>query len=405
MIINKDSTDLDTITACNEKFLNKCVIVSPKIIYGIDIQICYQNIYCIYKNTNKLNGMSSIEYHQQINRCRNATNSHVLFLNQSRYKLSNHYIPFDSFREIENNRYIEYKNEMNNIDAKYNLVDELCSSMDFSGNAKIQENLFTLIHYLKTWYDEIFAKNKVELIEMLAREAGYSISYKNLNDSHTFDNTDFKTRLNDFNNDRKTELTDIAKCVVNENVGDVKNKILLEQLLLRSKILKINKCDNLEALLIDEKKINTFINKKYLDLSFDEFNRFRSSTDKQELSIVHKDNKLINKIDLIFWLENLLKIKRYDINSINISDVEPVKKALIEKLDSLILLSDGIKSKSGLNKLYQTKINKIETNDNIKSFIADCYNSFGDIIKTQNKQIRKKETNNRPYIKNFVLTQ
>jgi hypothetical protein len=405
MIINKDSTDLDTITACNTNFLNRCVIVSPKIIYGVDIQICYQNIYCIYKNTNKLNGMSSIEYHQQINRCRNATNSHILFLNLSKYKLSNHFIPFDLFCEIENNRYIEYKNEMNNIDTKYNLIDEMCSSMDFSGNAKIQENLFTPIHYLKTWYDEIFAKNKIELIEMLAREAGYSISYKNLNTNHAFNNTDFKTRLNDFNTDRKTELTEIAKRVVNENVADVKNKIMLEQLLLRSKILKINKCDNIETLLTDEKKYNTFINKKYLDLSFDEFNKFKSSTDKQELSIIHKDNKLISKIDLIFWLENLLKIKRYDINSINIDDVKPIKKVLLEKINSLILLSDGVKSKNGLIKLYQTKINKIETNDNIKSFIADSYNSFGDIILVKHKYSRIKGTKHYTYIKNFILIQ
>lgn len=419
MIINRDSTELDTITNCNQTFVNKCVIVSPKIIYGVDIQIKYDNIYCIYKNTTNMNGMSSIEYHQQINRSRQASDVHVLFLNQSKYKMSNHYIPFESFCELENKRYQEYKNEINQINNKYSplgahtpqrgyssadVVDELCSTIDFSANAKIQENLFTPIHYLKSWYDETFARNKVELIEMLAKECGYSISYKKLETKNDFDKKDFKQKLETFGQEKAKEKLDIATGIVKGyNLDKISNKVLLEQLLARAKILKINNCTNIEEILANEKKFNTFINRKYLDLSLDEFNKFKSSKDKNEIGIIQKDSKLIKKIELIFWIEKLVGNKRYDIDRIQVNDVEVVKNKLMEKINELILLSDGIKSKNGLIKLYQNKINKLEDNDGIKSFIADCYNSFGEIICVKNKRVRNKETQERKYVKSYLL--
>ena len=62
-----------------------------------------------------------------------------------------------------------------------------------------------------------------------------------------------------------------------------------------------------------------------------------------------------------------------------------------------------MKSKNGLIKLYQKKINKLEDNNGVKSFVADCYNSFGDIIAVKSKRVRDKETKERKYIKNYVL--
>jgi hypothetical protein len=44
-LINKDYGTLDEIINCNKEFINKCVIASPKIVYGVDITIHYDNIY------------------------------------------------------------------------------------------------------------------------------------------------------------------------------------------------------------------------------------------------------------------------------------------------------------------------------------------------------------------------
>ena len=41
-----------------------------------------------------MNGMSALEYHQQINRCRQAKTINILFTNQEQYKLNNMIIPF-----------------------------------------------------------------------------------------------------------------------------------------------------------------------------------------------------------------------------------------------------------------------------------------------------------------------
>ena len=404
MVINKDSTDLETIKNCNQSFINKCVIISPKIIYGLDIQISYNNIYCIYKNTNKMNGMSSIEYHQQINRCRQTNNVHILFLNQPKYKINNSFIPFDSFCELENKRYQVYKNEINQINKKYDLVDEMCSSIDMTGNVQIINNLFTPIHYLKSWYDETFSKNKIELIEMLAKESGYNITYKKLEKSNKLNLTNFKNKLKQFQDNKKVETCNIATGIINgEDLNKITNKVLLEQLLIRSKILKINNCDNIKEILTDENKFNTFINKKYLDLSLDEFNKLKSSNDKNEIGIIQKDNKLIKKIELIFWLEQLVGIKRYDINGINVNNITLVKNKLLEKVNELILLSDGINSKARLIKYCKNKINKIEDNSGIKSMIADSYNSFGNIIIVTNKRVRIKGSTSIKYMKIYKL--
>jgi hypothetical protein len=262
----------------------------------------------------------------------------------------------------------------------------------------------TPIHYLKSWYDETFARNKVELIEMLAKECGYSISYKKLETKNDFNKKDFKQKLETFGQEKAKEKLDIAyEIVKGDNLDKISNKVLLEQLLARSKILKINNCVNIEEILADEKKFNTFIYRKYLDLSLDEFNKFKLSKDKEEIGIIQKDSKLIKKIELIFWIEKLVGNKRYDIDRIQVNDVESVKNKLMEKINELILLSDGIKSKNGLIKLYQNKINKLDDNDGIKSFIADCYNSFGEIICVKNKRVRNKETQERKYVKSYLL--
>lgn len=404
MIINRDSTDLETITNCNQTFINKCVIISPKIIYSVDIQIQYSNVYCIYKNTNKMNGMSSIEYHQQINRCRQAKNIHVLFLNQSKFNVSNHYVPFECFCEFENKRYQSYKNEINKINKKYDLVDEMCSTIDMNGSVKISDTIFTPIHYLKSWYDDIFTRNKIQLIELLAKESGYNIVYKKLEGKSDIKNSDINKATKQLKIDKSNETKTIASSIVkNQDLDKIKNKVLLEQLLIRAKVLKINECKNIEDILSDEKKYNTFINRKYLDLSLDEFYKFKATSDKEEISIIKKDDKLIKKIELVFWLENLVGINRFDINAIKINDVELVKTKLSEKVNELIMLSDGANSKIRLLKFYQNKIDKIENNNDIQSFIADCYNSFGNIIEIENKQIRNKDTKERLYIKTFNL--
>lgn len=99
----------------------------------------------------------------------------------------------------------------------------------------------------------------------------------------------------------------------------------------------------------------------------------------------------------------MVGIKRYDIDGIDLIDIPNIKNKLIGKVNELILLSNGIKSKNGLIKLYKTKIEKIENNDDIKKLIVDSYNSFVEVISVKNKRIREKGTDVLKYIKIYSL--
>ena len=140
----------------------------------------------------------------------------------------------------------------------------------------------------------------------------------------------------------------------------------------------------------------TKLNKKCLELSKDEFTDICEHND-------YKDNLSIKKIKIIYWLEQLFGINRYEIDNININYIQIAKNELLEKVNELILLSDGISSKFRILSQYQTKINKINSNDRIKSFMADCYNMLGDIITVTSKVVRIKKTNQRIRIKSYKL--
>jgi hypothetical protein len=49
--------------------------------------------------------------------------------------------------------------------------------IDVHGKIKFNNDSFmTKIHYLKTWYDQLFCRNKVDIIKLIATDYGYKIS-------------------------------------------------------------------------------------------------------------------------------------------------------------------------------------------------------------------------------------
>jgi hypothetical protein len=152
-----------------------------------------------------------------------------------------------------------------------------------------------------------------------------------------------------------------------------------------------------------EKKFNTFINKKYLDMSQIEIEKLKLSTDKNDISIIQKDNKIMQKLDIMFWLEKLINFERDKISDINYDNIDNINELLNKKIHELIILSDGTKSKKELKNRYKEKINNIENISDLQKFMMGCYNSFGNIMKVKYKKIRIKETNDYEYIKIYKL--
>ena len=97
-------------------------------------------------------------------------------------------------------------------------------------------------------------------------------------------------------------------------------------------------------------------------------------------------------------MEKVLKIKRFDINSIDENiNIEKTKKILLKNIDKLYVFNDITLGKKTKEKRITAKINKIIYCDQLQKFIADCYNAFGKIISFN---IIKKE--NRNLYENFA---
>lgn len=167
----------------------------------------------------------------------------------------------------------------------------------------------------------------------------------------------------------------------------------------------INKIANKEILnkeLIESNNINILnekINKYFLNLTKNELYIVKNKLSKE--NYYYKNKKILNKIDMLFWFEELLKINRFDIEKINYNDDEIIKlKELLlkdENINKLLILESRVTGLQFKKNSLLNKINNLNTINRIKKLIVDYYNQFGDIftidkikkIKQKNK-IRKR---------------
>jgi hypothetical protein len=131
--------------------------------------------------------------------------------------------------------------------------------------------------------------------------------------------------------------------------------------------------------------------------------------DKNQFNIIFKSNYddfskykyILDKIYSLFWLEDLLNIKRLQINDINDNiNVDYILNEFICNIDKSYILFKGIESKNKTISSIHNKINKIKNTKHFfkfnyfKKFIADCYNNFIHyIIHIQKKTKKHKNIN------------
>jgi hypothetical protein len=148
------------------------------------------------------------------------------------------------------------------------------------------------IHYLKTWYDQLFYRNKIDIIKLVAKDYGYKINDIEWNKEIKIANS-LKSSLKL----KKDEITSIAKKICLNKEYEIEPKYryyienIKEQVKIREKYLSgIEDIDLYLDLASNHDLFINWLNKKYLDMSKEQF-------DKKVIEINNNEFKqIINKI-------------------------------------------------------------------------------------------------------------
>lgn len=373
----------------NTIFINKCVIISPKIVYGLNILIKYENVYCFYKYTMAEKSMSGLEYHQQYSRTRNAKHIHIFDMNSYYESSYNYYINFDDHIKKEfwifDKKYEKYNDNITNEKTKTSVLQLIGTYNDETISIDTTKS-FTHIHWYKRWFDKLFYKNKIQLLYKLAEQSGYNINY-------VVDNiTDYiDTQIKKINTVKdKTIIENLYDEIINnKKISDEHERIypnIIE--CINQRLYYLGKYSNKE-LVLDDDKFNGIVSMKYLLMSEYRYNKFKVTMINNDLLYLGIDNKLLNKIHVLFKLENELNIKRFAINKLINKKIEKYINILYNIIDDLIIFCpDSNSRKKNITSLTK-KFDKFKSLDQIQKFICDCYNSLGQIIEIKKKRIHQ----------------
>ena len=120
----------------------------------------------------------------------------------------------------------------------------------------------------------------------------------------------------------------------------------------------------------------------------------KTQFDKKVIELKNKDleiikhDELIDKINTCFWFEELLNIKRFNVNDIKDVDIENIKKIFLKEHKKFIPIFKNLESDKKVIEKIKNKINSIEKINLLQKFIAYCYNMIcNEYIKIKRKEI------------------
>ena len=401
-IFNKDEGTLKDMININKVAENRMCIASPKWCYGIDVTVKYEEIFVMYTYTSGIQSMSALEMIQQISRARNSNCVNLLCLDPESQYAVNQYISFEENKKIQESYINGYSKFHDDLCKKYDSINELgCTMIDINGKIKFNNDSFmTQIHFLKTWYDQLFHRNKIDIIKLIAKDYGYNIN------SIIWDpDVKFTGFLKQSLKLKKKEIIEVSKKIfMNEKTDDkYKHCIdnLKEQVNMRLKYLS-NITDNnmIMELACDHKKFINHINKKYFDLEKEEFNKKVIEITNNDILHMIKDNDLVNKINVCFWFEDLLNFPRLKISDIKFDNIDNIKKIFYANTEQFYHIFKDNNCKNKTIKSIKYKIESIKNINFLQKFIAECYNNvIEDVIDIKLK--KKKIDNNDLYYYEF----
>jgi len=187
--------------------------------------------------------------------------------------------------------------------------------------------------------------------------------------------------LEDKIKDKDDELIEkMSKTIFN----DLKLNKLIEERDERVFELKIKLCS-------DEKKYDNFVNKILLDKTKQELDKIIIENNVENL--LFSDIKVFEKIKFMFLMEEFLKIKRYDIENINVEGEENIKKFVdflkLNEVSLKIFYLDRNKSNKKTEEIINNDILKLVDLNDIKNFCVVMYNYIvKDLFIIKSKQIQ-----------------
>ena len=280
LLITKNYYDQDIMIDYNKTFKNKCVIFSPKILYGIDIQIPYDSIYAVYTGKS----INSYLMLQQISRCRKCKEIKILALFDDK---NNKVISYDLYK----NKYIKYV-------IKHNISLEKILDKDFPYDKlkyeqlNIKSPMLNEVKYINVvlqslYYEYITRSNKLHCLKLLCEYQGYKIN------NEKFYDESLKIENNKNDQSLKTKITE-----------EIKQEI--KQEIFESNLEKL-KLDSLYYSIIDKKTKKALETKLFIDelCSANGYSKYQRSkilfTNNEELDeyVKSKVNEKDNIINIV----------------------------------------------------------------------------------------------------------
>jgi hypothetical protein len=388
-VFNKDEGTLDDIININKICVGRCIIFNSKILYAVDIQFHYDVSFAIYKYASSF-GIDCFGMEQQIGRPRNTDKIQLLCLDSKALFYSNTYISFEENKQRQQ-KFIQTRTNLHHeLCKKYSVIDEMgIVDLDWEGKSTFNLNsIMTEIHYIKTWYDSLFYNNKIEILKLIADKSyGYKINtYEWEPDEKYYEFGKKFVGTKDIVNVSKLIFQGNEKLVEPKYTHCIDN--LKEQITQRQKYLRnIDDVMLYEELSCDENKFKQYLCKKYLVLSKSDFDKKVIELKNNDLSVI-KPDELIDKINTCFWFEEILNIKRFNINDIKDVNLENIKKIFIKEHKKFLPIFKNLESDKKTSDKIINKINSIDKNNLLLKFIAECYNHICyDIIKVEFKKI------------------
>ena len=327
---------------------------------------------------------------QQIGRPRNTDKLQLLCLDPKALYYSNTFISFDENKQRQQ-KFIQTRNNLHKeLCKKYSVIDEMgIVDLDWDGNTKFNLNsVMTEIHYIKTWYDSLFYNNKIDILKLIAEKSyGYKINTHEWIPDDKYYNFGKKfVGVKDIINVSKLIYQGNEKLIDSKYVHCIDN--LKEQIKQRQKYLhNIEDVELFEELACNEDKFKQYLCKKYLVLDKTQFDKKVIELKNKDLEII-KPDELIDKINTCFWFEEILNIKRFNVNDIKNIDIENIKKIFLKDYKKFIPIFANAESVKKTTDKIKNKINSIDKINLLQKFIADCYNMIcNETIKIKHKNI------------------
>mgnify|MGYP000156143898 CR=1 FL=1 len=143
--------------------------------------------------------------------------------------------------------------------------------------------------------------------------------------------------------------------------------------------------------IIDDKKYKKMERGRFLFMDSKEIELLNFKRKKKDLRMINAKKGDFKRMEQIEFLEDMFKIKRFDINNIKYRKLKAVKNKLIKNIPKLIIFFEGDASTKRLKDNMSSRINSIKEDYQLKKWLADIYNSYDRFI---TYKIIKKENNN-----------